>query len=489
MNTLYYGDNLAVMREYIEDGSIDLIYLDPPFKSNRNYNILYKTMTGKDVPEQVEAFCDTWKLDSEKEDLVKKIPSILVQGGYDDDFIKFWKNLIEALRNLDVKLFAYLVYMTVRLIEMKRVLKRTGSIYLHCDPAASHYIKITMDGIFGHKNFRNEIVWSYSTGGISRRTYAKKHDIILWYTCGPEYFFNLPRVKSRDEKRFNQRDEGGRKYYEKAGNRYYLEKGVALRDVWDDIYPVRNVSKERLGYPTQKPMELLKRIIGASCPEGGRILDPFCGCGTTIATAHIENRNWIGIDITILSINLIKTRVLEDRYGLKEGESYRIKGIPITKEGAEKLFQSNVYQFQNWCIETAGGFCNSRSRKDAGIDGLIYYEDEEEGSFNSLKRMILSVKGGKNLKPGDVRDLAGTMKREDADLGGLICLHDPTQGMEEEARNQGRVELFERNFPRIQILTVEEMLRMRKEGRDIFWIPNKLDNQNRSDQFQLRMRD
>ncbi len=477
-NTLYYGDNLTIMKEYIEDDSIDLIYLDPPFNSNRNYNIMYRTMTGQDVPEQVEAFCDTWELDAEKEQLARDMPIILRKKGYEEILAKFWEHLILALRNTQPKLLAYLVYMIVRLIEMQRILKPTGSIYLHCDPTASHYIKVIMDGIFGHENFENEIIWSYRTGGSTKKRFSRKHDILLFYSKSTEvkYFNNQ---KERAYTKSKNRKPGivnyGASYTEFFEDIQGVYNLVNMRDVWDIPY-INSQAKERLGYPTQKPIALLDRIIKASCPKDGIVFDPFCGCGTTTSAAHLNGRKWIGCDIAILSVKLIR-EVLKERYNLKEGKSYKITGIPITVEQAHMLFDSNPLQFEHWAVECVGGFCNKKQVGDKGIDGYIYFEEDKR-----FKRMVLSVKGGKNLSPSMVRDLRGTMEREGTEMAGLICLNkEPSKKMKEEAASAGQVEILGKQYDRLQILTVKNML----EDNQKFDVPNKVSHKEKTKQGKL----
>ena len=300
--TLFFGDNLDILKEKISDESVDLIYLDPPFNSNRAYNILHKN-SGEESPSQIEAFNDTWNWNT---------------VGVEENF----KNLCENKENIKISdlmiglekvigrngTLAYLSMMTSRLIELKRVLKSTGSIYLHCDPSASHYLKIVMDAIFGEENFRNEIIWSYKSGGIPKTAFARKHDIILFYSKTNEYKFNL-QMEARDIseiKKYSQEDEKGHfGQMKKDGKKYYFEDGHVMRDVWE--IPILNqLSKERLGYPTQKPESLLERIIKASSNEGDIILDPFSGCGTTVAVSERLNRKWIGIDITPIAITVIK---------------------------------------------------------------------------------------------------------------------------------------------------------------------------------------
>jgi DNA modification methylase len=506
-NHLFYGDNLTIMRN-MPSTSVDLIYLDPPFNSQRNYNLIYKRLTGQPVPEQEEAFCDAWEMDPEKEEMVRRMPIVFREYGADDGLIQFWKAWIDALRHTQPRLLAYLVYMSYRLFEMKRVLKSTGSIYLHCDPTASHYIKVIMDGIFGHGNFRNEITWRRTTAhNTTSRKYGDVTDILLFYSKTNQYPFHPPRTTHDDsyvQTFYRHKEKDGRRYrlhqvernpaigprpnliYEyngytpplgwmmerdklevldKAGRLYWTKNGrpqrkIYLDDVepprvgslWDDIPPVQAQASERLGYPTQKPIALLQRIIEASSNPGDVVFDPFCGCGTAVYAAHLLGRKWIGCDIAILSVQLVRD-VLLKRYGLKEGEHYQISGVPRSVEAAQDLFERDPHQFQHWAVELAGGFASVKRSGDKGIDGRIHFETKE-----GLKNMVLSVKGGK-LTPAFMRELRGTMEREhDSEMGGLICLQNPTKGMRQEEAGAGVWDYLGKEYHRLQIRTIEELL-------------------------------
>lgn len=507
-NELFYGDNLTIMRK-MPSACVDLIYLDPPFNSQRTYNLIYKQLTGLPVPEQEEAFCDAWELDPEKEQMVRDLPSFLKEHDFADDVIQFWTIWLNALRYSQPRLLAYLVYMSYRLLEMRRLLKPTGSIYLHCDPTASHYIKVIMDGVFGHQNFRNEIIWK-RTGSHSdaKRRFASTSDTILFYSKGPKYTFNPQFTKHSEaylKTKYRFTDADGRRYrlsdlrspnprpnlmYEYKGYKPHangwavsLEKmteldaagrlhfpknpdgriefkrylddlqGHAVDNVWDDIAPINSQAKERLGFPTQKPIALLKRIIGASSNPGDVVFDPFCGCGTAIYAAHELGRRWIGCDIAILSIRIVRD-VLLKRFGLSEGEHYKIDGVPVSLEQAQELFQQDPRQFQNWAIELSGGFCNKKQSGDRGIDGRIYFE-----ASNALRSMVISVKGGEHLSPAFVRELRGTLEREgNADLAGLVCLATPTKGMLRDAAEGGMYSYRGQQYPRVQIRTVGDLL-------------------------------
>jgi len=546
-NALFYGDNLTIMAGMPPE-SVDLIYLDPPFNSQRTYNLIYSQATGLPVPEQEEAFCDAWELDAEKEEMARKMPIVLRHYGVDEGIVKFWAAWIDALRNTQPRLLAYLVYMSYRLFEMRRILRQDGSIYLHCDPTASHYIKVIMDAVFGHKNFRSEVIWK-RTSAHSANRYAPVHDTILFYSKSDAYTWNssyqaLPfetvdawynNVEPETGRRFNRADltaagirsglsgatwrginpttkgrhwaipgfvgelvkglgtqsaldaldAAGRLFWPKREGgipmvKRYLDeaRGVPALDVITDIRPLNNATTERLGYPTQKPIDLLKRIIEASSNKGGIVFDPFCGCGTTICAAHLTERRWIGCDIAILSVKLIRD-VLLARYGLKDGHDYQVEGVPLSVEGAADLFERDPRQFQHWAVELAGGFCNTQHSGDLGVDGRIYFETQD-----GLKNMVISVKGG-NLTPAFVRELRGTIAREgrdqnEAQLGGFICLNKPTKGMWQEAASAGQYKYQGTPYDRLQIRTVDDLL----AGRS-FNTPSRVQTMNWQKQIPL----
>ncbi len=310
---LYFGDNLEILRKYIPDNSIDLIYLDPPFGNNRDYNLLYRENISKQPGVHVKAFSDTWSWDKMAEDTFQDIrlytPSevgSLIEG------------MIAGIGTTPVA--AYLVMMTPRLIDMHRVLKDTGSLYLHCNPTSGHYLKLILDRIFGARNFRNEIVWSYKGGGRSRKYFARKHDTIFFYTRSHEWTFNYEDILIDRTNRTYFTDSQGRRYWLKYGKRYYLKhEGKVPEDWWADIDPLHGPYRERLGYPTQKPLALLERIIKVSSNEGDAVLDPFCGCGTTLIAAHKLNRHWIGIDITREAIESTSKRLADSFPGIQFG--------------------------------------------------------------------------------------------------------------------------------------------------------------------------
>lgn len=472
-NTLYYGDNLHILRDYIPDNSIDLIYLDPPFNSKASYNLLFKEPTGIQSEAQITAFEDTWHWTKETErtfqEIVDTAPANLIE-------------MMGAFRQFvglnDV--MAYLTMMCIRLLELKRVLKETGSIYLHCDPGASHYLKIVMDTVFGKECFRNEIVWCYSQGGKSSRHFGKKHDVILFYSKGNDYIFNdnkirlpfTPHKQDKTGKSYGGRmgiDEHGREYVEKWGTgkkklyRYYLDEGRILEDWWTDINSIQAGAHERLGYPTQKPISLLERIIKASAPLDGIILDPFCGCGTTISACEKLNHDkeykltWIGIDITHIAINLIKWR-LNDMFKLKSKQDYKVIGEPEDLAGARELASQNRYQFQWWACSLihARPYGDKKKGSDTGIDGYLYFKDDPDKPH---KRAIVQVKSG-HVSVKDIRDLGHVIDREQSEVGIFITLEKSTRPMETEAASKGfyRSPTWNKDFPKIQIFTIEELL-------------------------------
>lgn len=548
-NELIYGDNLDVMRG-MKSASVDLIYLDPPFNSDRTYNLIYKQLTGLPLPEQEEAFVDTWNLDPEKEQMIRDLPFELRKYDYDADVVNFWMTWMNALRHSQKPLLAYLVHMTYRLLEMKRILKPTGSIFLHCDNTASHYIKVMMDNIFGASNFKNEIIWKrQSAHSDAKKKFSVVNDTILFYSNGkkakfqPQYgahdpgyvdkFYRFDDGDGRGRYRLgdmsapkgggmsainkttgkpngwhiykgfeppstgwryspetmSRLDREGRIHFPRHKNgefdhskrlalKRYLDEqnGSIITNVWTDIPPL-GAEGEALGYPTQKPIALLDRIIRATTDEGQVVFDPFCGCGTSIYAAHLSNRRWIGCDIAVLSIRIIRD-VLEKRYGLKENEHYQVRGIPRSVDGAQELFNRDPRQFEHWAVEIVGGFATKRHSGDRGIDGRIYFEEGK-----TLKSMLLSVKGGNHITPAFVRDLRGTLDREEgAQLGGLILLKDPTKGMLAEAASAGMYDYNGVDYPRLQIRTIEDLL----AGRG-FITPSRIGTLQRKMQGELAL--
>ncbi len=347
---------------------------------------------------------------------------------------------------------AYLVMMTARLVELHRVLKPTGSLYLHCDPTASHYLKILLDAVFGSKNFRNEIVWHYTGGGRSKTYFSKKHDVIFWYSNGSSWTFNVDAIRVPYKETSGYAKSG---IVSKAGKQYRPNPlGTPVDDVWD-IPIINPLSKERLGYPTQKPLVLLERIIVASSNEGDIVLDPFCGCGTTVDAAHKLNRCWIGIDITYLAIDLIRKR-LRHTYGDDIETSYEVMGIPRDLDGARALFSANHFDFERWAVSLIDAQPKEKQGGDKGIDGVARFHVD----FTRIGQVLVSVKGGRQLNPAMVRDLVGTVQRTKAEMGVLITLAEPTRGMVEEANASGSYlnEITGTSYPKVQIVTTADLL-------------------------------
>jgi site-specific DNA-methyltransferase (adenine-specific) len=496
-NALYYGDNLDVLRASIADASVDLIYLDPPFNSQASYNVLFKGPSGKGADAQIEAFEDTWHWGEGAERAFSDVlASPHTQAA----------ELLRAMRSFlgDNDLMAYLAMMAVRLIELHRVLKPTGSLYLHCDPTASHYLKILLDGIFGADRIANEIIWLRTTPkGLAFTRFASNHDVIFYYRKSDKFVWNPQHMPHSEEylQRYNlidpithrrfqatsllnpnpdrpnltyefhghtkvwrwtkermlQAETEGRIYLPPNGGvpreKRFLEEqeGVPISSVWTDIAPVNAVAQERLGYPTQKPVALLERIIQASSHEGDLVLDPFCGCGTTIHAAQKLGRQWIGIDVTHLAISLIERR-LKDAF---PGIAFEVHGTPKDLESALDLASRDKYQFQWWAVSLveARPYGGKKKGADGGIDGILFFRSDRD----KTEKALVSVKGGENVGVGMVRELIAVVDREKAAIGVLISLALPTRVMEREANAAGLYETPFEKVPKIQIITLAEL--------------------------------
>jgi len=521
-NKLYYGDNLQVLREYIPDASVDLIYLDPPFNSRQDYNVLFAEKDGSRSASQITAFKDTWEWN---EEAARSYEEVIEEGGRVADAMRAFRTLLGGSDML-----AYLAMMAPRLIELRRVLKETGSIYLHCDPTASHYLKILMDGVFGPQFYKNEIIWKRTSSHSAAKRWGDIHDTILFYARSSDWTWNEVLIEHTDDysARYKSRDASGKPWsddnltapgvrhghsgsvwrgfdvtaknshwkvnrktieelvgVEAASELTTIEKldlldqhgfihwpkskqgfprfkrflsgGSRVQDVVGDIPPINSQAQERLGYPTQKPEALLERILRASSNEGDVILDPFCGCGTTVQVAQKLNRRWIGIDITHLAIGLIKTR-LDDSYGHDIRKTYEVIGEPTDVAGAAQLAEENKYQFQYWAL----GLCGARPTEgikkgaDRGIDGRLFFHDDRSGDS---KQIIFSVKGGHNIGVSEVRDLIGVLQREKAEIGIYISFEEPTKPMQKEAAEAGFYTSQDGSrYPRLQLLTIKDLL-------------------------------
>lgn len=509
-NLLYYGDNLDILRRYIPDESVDLIYLDPPFNSKATYNVLFGEQNGSQAAAQIKAFDDTWRWD---EAAARAYQETVEVGGRVSQAMQAFRTLLG-----ESNMLAYLAMMAPRLVELRRVLKPTGSIYLHCDPTASHYLKVLMDAVFGVLNFRNEITWKRQSAHSDATTkFADVSDTILFYAKSPGTPFR-PQYGSHDPQyvaKFYRFDDGdgrgpyrlgdmsspnprpnlmyawegyacpakgwryqretmaeldreGRIHYPKhrdgspdtskrlALKRYLSEqKGSIITNVWTDVLPLHSAAAERLGYPTQKPEALLERIISASSNPGDVVLDPFCGCGTTVVAAQRLNRRWIGIDITHLAVGLMKHR-LWDAFG--DDLQYEVIGEPVSVPDAQALAESDPYQFQWWALGLVGARpVEQKKGADKGIDGRLYFHDEAKGG--KTKQVIISVKAGATGR-AHVHELRGVVEREQADIGVLITMQEPTQPMRQEAASGGFYTSpgWGTTHPRLQILTVADLL-------------------------------
>jgi site-specific DNA-methyltransferase (adenine-specific) len=508
-NRLFYGDNLEVLAKLPSD-SVDLVYLDPPFNSARNYNVIFARAgdTPADVGAQIQAFEDTWTWTQATE---REFTDYVVGGVLPPRAAE----ALTAFRTLvgENDALAYLVNMAPRLAELHRVLKPTGSLYLHCDPTMSHYLKILLDSIFDPRNMRNEIIWRRTGAHSSGNKFGPVHDVILYYSKSNKFTWNSPRTEYTEEylARYYKYDDGdgrlywrnsltaagirkgssgqpwrgfdvsatgqhwkfaletleqldaeGKIYWPPGGRgvpqikRYRDElKGLAVTDIWDDIDRLNPKSAERLGYPTQKPVALLERIIEVSSNPGDVILDPFCGCGTSVDAAQKLGREWIGIDITYIAIDLIEKR-LQHAYGTDIKDTYVVDGIPRDAGGAQALFERNPFDFERWAVSMVGGQPNEKQVGDRGIDGIARFSLGDK----TFGRVLVSVKGGKQLNPSMVRDLQGTLEQQRGEMGVLVTLAEPTRGMLDAVNHSGTYThpANGQTFPKIQIVTIADLL-------------------------------
>lgn len=504
-NALYFGDNLDILREHIETESVDLVYLDPPFNSKAQYNVLFQSAQKDIASAQAEAFRDTWAWSNESE---WAFSEVMRSGGSVANFVQALRS---ALGESDV--MAYLAMMTVRLQEIHRIINNTGSLYLHCDPNASHYLKIILDSIFGAQNFQNEITWKRAFSHGDSQTWSRVAGHILFYSKSSKFTWNTPHQPHSDsyiKSHYNKSDDDGRLYQLTSilspscrpnmvyswkgfqsppmGWRYSKEKmaqldaegriwypqnkdgtfdtskrprfkrfldeqkGSVVTSIWTDIAPLNARSQERIGYPTQKPVELLRRIIGASSNFGDVILDPFCGCGTTIEAAERMGRKWIGIDIAAHAVKVIETRLSEH---LDYMPDYKTEGMPRDFESALRLAERDKYQFQWWANYLFNPHTLREQKKgaDRGVDGESFFPN---GPGRPYGRILTSVKGGASVGPAMVRDFRGVLEREGATMGLFICLRRPTRAMETEAASAGIAATVHGDIPKLQIVAIED---------------------------------
>lgn len=516
MNTLYFGDNLDILSTRIEDNSVDLIYLDPPFNSQVQYNVLFQSPKDETESAQAQAFRDTWAWGEEAE---WSYNEVMRSGGGGARFIDALRS---ALKESDM--MAYLVMMAARLHALHGKLTKTGSLYLHCDPTASHYLKVVLDGIFGPGCFLNEVIWKRTGAHSAARRWGDVHDSILLFSKSPEYVWNkvYTPYDAAYKARFRHVDEGGQPWTDdnmtapgvrrgasgaewhgfnptdmgnhwKVSNEAVAElvgeeamaplsttekldlldthgliywppgggfprfkrtlgRGLPLQDVILDIPPLNSQSQERIGYPTQKPLPLMDRIIRSSSDQDGIVLDPFCGCGTTIEAAERAGRRWIGIDVAVHAIKVIEAR-LTDQFGATV--KYQIEGMPRDFASAIRLAERDKYQFQWWANYLFNPHALREQKKgaDRGIDGELFFPN---GPNRPWGRMLTSVKGGEQIGPKEVREFARVLEREKAELGLFICLYPPTREMIREAASVGLADVVHGDIPKLQIVAIEE---------------------------------
>lgn len=514
-NTLFYGDNLEVLQQHVGDATVDLVYLDPPFNSNRDYNVLFKEQSGADSPAQIKAFGDTWRWANAAPDWAR-FPDLCPEPRVQD----LMEGFLRMLGHNDVS--AYLVMMAPRLWHLHRVLKSTGSLYLHADPTAIHYLKILLDAIFGPKSFRNEIIWKRTSAHSSAKRYGPVHDVILFYSksdafvwnpqhgsFSQEYLASHYRNVNEDGKAFtlsdltgagtrngpsgqpwrgfdpaakgrhwagtpeelDRLDTEGKIYWPESGwpRRFrYLEdmQGIPVQDVWLDVDPINAKAAERLGYPTQKPLALLERIITASSNPGDTVLDPFCGCGTAIVAAQRLGRAWLGIDVTPIATTLIIDRLAaencRDTRVARPGDpdyprAFDVTGLPTDEAGARLLYDKDPTHkdFEMWAVGLIPMTPQDKKGADGGIDGI---RDYAVGGKKPL-RAVAQIKGGHVGAP-QVQQLRGAMERFGAQIGVFVSLEKPTKNMEHEAALAGYhpLPLTGRQIPRIQLRTVADLL-------------------------------
>ncbi|TFC84498.1 DNA methyltransferase [Cryobacterium sp. TMT3-29-2] len=508
-NQLYYGDNLEVLAK-LPSESVDLVYLDPPFNSARNYNVIFARTgdTPSDAGAQIHAFEDTWTWTQGTQDQYDEYVGGAVPNAVAEALTAF--NILIGQNDA----LAYLVNMAPRLVELHRVLKSTGSLFLHCDPTMSHYLKVLLDSIFDPRNFRNEIIWKRATTvkgnfGQGQKAFGANTDTILYYQKTKDAKYNQLFTAYSDEyvKTAYKYVEPGtdRRYrlismigpggaakgnpqYEVLGvTRYwryskkkmsdlidadmvvqtkpgtvpnrklYLDegKGVPVQSLWDDIPNLQAASAEALGYPTQKPLSLLRRIIETATDVDDVILDPFCGCGTAVDAAQALDRKWVGIDITYIAVDLIEKR-LQHTYGDAIKNEYTVAGIPKDSAAAQALFLKNPFDFERWAVSQVGAQPNAKQVGDKGIDGVARFPIDSK----TTGRVLVSVKGGKTINPSMARDLEGTLAQQKAELGVLIVQSPVTKGIQEVADKSGSYKHPNtgQSYPRIQVITVAELL-------------------------------
>ncbi len=460
-NKLFYGDNLEILRKYVKDESVQMCYIDPPFNSNRKYFQIYLNL-GKEDKAQAQAFTDTWTWDKKAETGYAEIVET-GSGKFSDQTIF----LIQGLENVLGKgnLLAYLVHITLRAREIHRVLKPNGTFFLHCDPTASHYLKIILDSIFctAGGDFLNEIIWCYRQGGRGETHYPKKHDVIFLYSKTKDWYFNADSVRVPYEGTGGYQTSG--KGVTIKGKTYFPNPKGKIPEDWWDIPALAPMDKERLGYPTQKPESLLERIIKCSTQKGDVVLDAYCGCGTTVAVCEKLGRKWIGIDVTYQAVSLILKR-LEDSVGLFSVEGVELNGMPKDWESAKALAEKAEdkvrKEFEKWIVlfySQNRASVNEKKGGDGGIDGVAVIQDHDSKKKVEGKKIIFSVKSDRTLTPAYVNQLKGKMHDENVVMGIMLTLYEPTKGMLKQASEMGTYtnKLFGMEFPKLQIISVKDI--------------------------------
>ena len=467
IRALYRGDCLNILEEQIETESVDLVYLDPPFNSKSDYNLPFKV---KDKTHKaVEVFKDTWAWQDTPDD----------SGLSDNDRLEALHRhpklreiafLIDFARQSDTpqnSMGSYILSMALRLQAIHNILKPTGSLYLHCDPTASHYLKLVMDSIFGKPHFQNEIIWCYERGSRSKSQFGRKHDVILFYSKTKNYVFDSDavRVERRKTHMKVETDSEGRTWQvkkdAKSGKvyRYSTDVGVLCLDWWTGIQQLNRNEKERLGYPTQKPLALLERIIKASSNPDDVVLDPFCGCGTAVHAAESLGRQWIGVDISRFSVSLINERILSNFNGVLDQTDIALYGQPETIADARRLAQADRFEFEKWACGKIGAYGMAtrvgEPGADGGIDGIIEFWAIQNGKPKK-HTAIVQVKSG-HVTPDSVRALDTVVRRSGSVSGIMLCFANRMRTVENQKGNDTWSDDY-KTYPVIQGFSVEDLI-------------------------------
>ena len=456
---LFLGDNLEVMRA-MEAGTVDLVYLDPPFNSNKNYKIVFRGPSVLKSEAHLPAFEDVWVWDDESEALYETT----VQEHRGERVTETVSGLLKVIGR--DRLMAYLVNMTPRLVEISRLLKPSGSVYLHCDPTASHYLKVIMDAVFGRENFRNEIVWAYRGGGVPRRDFARKHDVILRFSKSGEYRFNPQYTEYSEASKNLVASRGGVSIDARERD---LDRGAHMPDWWTDINSLQTWSPERTGYPTQKPLRLLERIIQSSSNEGDLVLDPFCGCGTTMVAAERLRRSWVGIDVEPMALS-----VLRDRFRRGEmNDDFQVKGLLSTKSTDvadwREFSDSDPLRFERALISRIPNCVPWRNMQEVGggIEGVVSFAGALSGSYHAIVKVV----GGRSVVGRMVDELNTVLRRRSGDgvVAGMLITPGSVGGkILREVEGTGLIEIEGRDLPRLSVLSLDELFKRIENNSALF---------------------